>query len=80
MPAVTVTSDFGAQENKIYTASTFSFSICHEVMELHAMILVFSELSFKPSFHSPLSPSSRDSLIPVHFLPLEWCHLHIRGC
>jgi len=25
-------------------------------------------LSFKPAFHSPLSPSSRDSLVPLRFL------------
>ena len=31
-------------------------------------------------FHSPLSPSSRGSLDPLHFLPLEWYHLHISGC
>ena len=28
-------------------------------------------------FHSPLSSSSRCSLVPLCFLPLEWCHLHI---
>ncbi|KAB0382851.1 hypothetical protein FD755_004768, partial [Muntiacus reevesi] len=28
-------------------------------------------------FHSPLSPSSRGSLVPLHFLPLGWRHLHI---
>ena len=30
--------------------------------------------SFKPGFHSPLSPSSRGSLVPLQFLPLEWYH------
>ena len=30
-------------------------------------------------FHSPLPPSLRGSLVLLHFLPLEWCHLHIRG-
>ena len=29
---------------------------------------------------SPLSPSSRGSLVLVPFLPLEWYHLHIWGC
>ena len=29
-------------------------------------------------FHS-LSPSSRGSLVPLHFLPLGLCHLHILG-
>ena len=31
-------------------------------------------------FHSPLSPSSRGSLVPLHFLLLKWYHLHIWGC
>ena len=25
-------------------------------------------------------PSSRSSLVPLHFLPLKWHHLHIWGC
>ena len=37
-------------------------------------------LSFKPVFHSPLSPSSRGSLIPLYFLPLGWYHLHTECC
>ena len=39
------------------TVSTYFPSICHEVMGLDAMILVFWMLSFKPAF----SPSSRGS-------------------
>ena len=39
MAAVTIHSDFGAQENKI--CHYFHMTICHEVMELGAMILVF---------------------------------------
>ena len=35
---------------KSVTVSTFSPSICHEVMELDAMTLVFWMLSFKPDF------------------------------
>ena len=30
--------------------------------------------------HVPLSPSSTGSLVPLHFLSLQWCHLHIWGC
>ena len=37
--------------------------MCHEVMGLDAMILVFWILSFKPTFHSLLSLSSRGSLV-----------------
>ena len=44
---------------KSLTVSIISPSICHEVMEPNAMILVFLMLSFKPTFHFPLSLSSR---------------------
>ena len=39
---------------KSVTVSTVSPFICHEVMGPDAMILVFSMLSFKPTFHPPL--------------------------
>ena len=41
MAAVTICSDFGAQENKVCHCFHFFPSICHEVMEPDAMILVF---------------------------------------
>ena len=50
MAALTICSDFGAQERKSDTASTVSPSISHEVMGPDAMILVFWMLSFKPTF------------------------------
>ena len=31
-------------------------------------------------FHSPLSSSSKGSLVPLCFLPLGWCHLLIWDC
>jgi len=65
---------------KSVTASTFPPSICHEMMRLDAMILVFWMLSFKLAFHSLLSPSSGGSFVPLHFPPSEWYHLHIWGC
>ena len=69
------------KKRKSVTASTFSPSICHEVMGLDAIILVFLIFSFKPAFFTlpPLSPS-RGSLVPLHFLPLECYHLHIWVC
>ena len=54
---------------KSATVSTVSPSICHEVMGPDAIILVFWMLSFKSTFHSPLSLSSRGSLVLLHFLP-----------
>ena len=41
MAAVTILSDAGTQEYKICHCFHFSPSICHEVMGLDAMILVF---------------------------------------
>ena len=61
-------SDFGAQENEVCHCFHY-FPICHKVMGLDAMILVFWMLSFKPTFHSLLSLSSRSSLVLLHFLP-----------
>ena len=48
MAAVSIHSNFGAQGKK--KASTFSPSICHEVMGPVAMIFVFAVLSFQPTF------------------------------
>ena len=53
---------------KSATVSTVSPSICHEVLGPDATI-VFWMLSFKPTFHPPLSLSSRASLVILHFLP-----------
>ena len=38
--AVTICSDFGAQENKVYHVSVLFPSTCHEVMRQNIMILV----------------------------------------
>ena len=65
------------KKTKSVTVSTFSQPICHEVIGPDAMILGFWILSFKPGFHSLLLPSSRGSLVSLHFLPLQWYHLHI---
>ena len=54
---------------KFVPVSTVSPSICHEVMGPDVMILVFWMLSFKQLFHSPLSLSSRGSLVLLCFLP-----------
>ena len=51
---------------KSVTVSTFSPSICHEVTGPDAMIVAFLMLSFKQVFLSPLSPSSRGSLVLLH--------------
>ena len=67
------------KKRKSVTTCTFSPSICHAVMEPDAMILDFLIFSLKLAHFPPL-PSSRSSLVPLCFLPLEWHHLHIWGC
>ena len=49
------------------TVSTVSPSICHEVLGPDTMIFIFWMLSFKPTFHSPLSLSSRGFWVALHF-------------
>ena len=41
MIAVTICSDFGVPQNKVSHYFHYSPSVCHEVMGLDAMILVF---------------------------------------
>ena len=75
MAAVTICSDFGGPKNKVWQFPLFPRLICHEVMGLDAMIFVYWMLSFfffvfffecwvlSQLFHSPLSLSSRGSLV-----------------
>ena len=78
MATVTICSDFGAQENSL---SLFPFFHLLFAMKCGTRChnLSFWMLSFKPVFHSPVLSSSRGSLVPLWFLPLEY-HLHIWGC
>ena len=71
---------------KIKSVTVFIFppSVCHEVMGPDAIILVFFFFFYifeccvlSQTFPSPLSPSSRGSLVPLYFLPLAWYDLHI---
>ena len=57
------------------TVSTFFPSICHEVMGLDAMILVFLMLSFKSAFHSSFTPIKR--LFSSSLSAIRAVHLHI---
>ena len=54
---------------KFLTVSIVSPSICHELMGLDAMILVFECWVLSQLFHSPFSLSSRSSLVLLIFLP-----------
>ena len=65
---------------KSATVSTFSPSVCMKWWDqmpwsYFSKCWVLSQL-----FHSPLSSSSRCSLVPLHFLPLKWYHLHTWSC
>ena len=52
---------------KSLTVSIVSLSISHEVMGPDAMILVFWMLSFKPTFHSPLTFIKRQSVVKLRY-------------
>ena len=69
-----------AKKIKSITVSIVSPSFCHEVMGPNAMIFIFWMWSLSQMFHSPLSLSSRGSLVSLHVLPWGWHHLHIWGC
>ena len=46
----------GPKKMKADTVSTFSPSVCHEVIGLDAMIFIFLMLSFKPTFSLSRKP------------------------
>ena len=50
------------KKRKYFTDSIVSPSICHEVMELDTMILVFGILSFKPVFFTLLFHLDQEAL------------------
>ena len=50
MAAVTICMILEPKERKSVAASTFSPSVCHDVIGPNAMILVFLIFSFKPAF------------------------------
>ena len=63
---------------KSVTISIVSPSICPEVMGPDAMILVFLNVEFQVSFFILLFHFHQEALfVCLHFLPLEWYHLHI---
>ena len=80
MAAVTITMILEPKKIKCVITSIFPPPICHEEMRPDAMILVFWMWSFRMAFSLSPSPSSRGSLVPLCFLPLERYHLHIWGC
>ena len=84
MATDTVFSDLGAQENKICHYFHF-FTLClpwsdgTRCPDLHFFNGELQARFFFPLSLSPLSPSSRGSSVPLHFLSLEYYHLRISG-
>ena len=68
------------EPKKIKSVTVSSFSQWFAIKWWDWMpILVFWMYVLSQVFYSPLSPSSKGSLVPLHFLPLKWYHLHIWG-
>ena len=68
-----------SKKMKSVTVSIFTPSICHEWWDLMPWYSFFECWVLSQCFHSALSSLSRGSLVPLHFLPLEWYHLNIWG-
>ena len=76
MATVTICSDTGVQEKKMCHCFCF-FPFYFPRMGPDAIILVSECWILSQLFHSPLSPSSRGSLVPLRLLSSEWYRLHI---
>ena len=79
MASVTICSDFEAKKKSLSL-----FPLCPYLFFMkwwdQMPWSLFSECwVLNQLFHSPLSLSSRGSLVFLHFLPQGWCHLHISG-
>ena len=64
------------KKTKSVTVSIFSAPVCWW-WDWVPWSLFFECWVSSQLFCSPLSPSSSGSLVPLCFLPLRWCHLHI---
>ena len=62
------------------TISPFSPSICHEVMGLDAVILVFLNLSFQLALSLSSFTLIKGLFISSSLFAFEWYHLFIWGC
>ena len=78
MAAVTICSDFGAQENNLSLFPLFPRLFAMKWWEWMLWSSFFECWVLSQLFHS-LSLSSKASLVTLHFLPLGQCYLHIWG-
>ena len=76
MAAVTICSDFRAQENSLSLFPLFPSLFAMKWWNRMPWSSFSECWALSKVFHS-LSLSSRGSLVPLHFLPLEWCHLRL---
>ena len=73
MAAVTFCNDPGAKKIKSVIVAVVFPSVCHELMGLGAMIIVFLNVEFgAPFFTFLFHPYQKASLVPLHFLLLKW--------
>ena len=67
--------------NKGPSSQSYGFSCSHVWMwELSSKELMLFEIWVLSQFFHSLLSLSRGSLVPLHFLPLEYYHVHIWGC
>ena len=78
MAAVTIYRDFGAPQNKAFQFPLFPHLFPMKWRDQMPWSLFSECWALSQLFHSPLSPSSRGSLV-LCFLPEGWCRLHIWG-
>ena len=81
MAAVTINSDFGTQENKLYHCFHFSpfYLSWSDGTQCPALSFCWM-LSFKPVFSLSSLTLIKNLFSFSSLLPLEWCHLRIWGC
>ena len=79
MTAVTICSDFGAPKNEVCHCFHCFLIYLPWSDGIRCQFLIFECWVLSQLFHSLLSLSSSSSLVPLHFLPWGWCHLHIWG-
>ena len=78
-PAAVILEPRKIKSATISTVSSVSPSICHEVMDRMPWSEFSERWALSQLFHSPLSLSSRASLVLLRFLPEGWCFLQIWG-
>ena len=79
MAAVTICSDFGAPQKSLTLFPLFPHLFAMKWWDQMPWSLFPECWVLSQLFHSPLSLSSRGSIVPLCFLPYEWYRLHVWG-